>query len=216
MNMKKNVVLIAFMMVATLVMAQENGRESHRRAAADKMKSELSLSDAQYERIKAIDESYRARFHALRADSTKSKEDKMKSMRSLGDARKQEVTNVLTEEQKSRWESLQSARREQHRAHGQKVANDRAEKIRKDLSLTDEQFEKFQKANTQFRQGAMELKKKQLGEEERKAEFGKLRKEYDKSMKSILNKDQYKKWSEMKKNHKSHNGGHMRSHPKGS
>jgi len=214
--MKRHLVLLAFMMAAAAVMAQEKGRGDHRRHAAEKMKTELSLSDTQYERIKAIDESYRARFHDLRLDSATSREDKMKSMRTLGDAKKKEVESVLTEAQISKWKEHQNAQRAQHRAHGQKVANDRAEKVKRDLSLSDQQFEKFQKANAQFHERATELKKKQLGDDARKTEFGKLRKDYEKSMKSILNKEQYKKWTEMKKTRGSHNGRHMRSEPKGS
>ncbi|MGC3946170.1 MAG: hypothetical protein QM762_16905 [Chryseolinea sp.] len=214
--MKKHLALIAFIMAAAVVTAQEKGRGDHRRDVADQMKTELSLSDNQYERIKSIDESYKARFHDLRMDSAKSKDDKMKSMRTLGEARRKEFESVLTNEQKTKWQEQQNARREEHRAHGQKVANDRAEKIRKDLSLSDKQYEKFQKANAEFHQKAMELKKKELGNDARKAEFGRLSKDYDKSIKSILNKDQYKKWSDMKRAHHGNNGRHMRSEPKGS
>ncbi|MEJ1238115.1 hypothetical protein WBG78_08300 [Chryseolinea sp. T2] len=214
--MKKHLALMAFIMAAAVVSAQEKGRGDHHRDMAEKMKTELSLSDDQYEKIKVIDKSYKAKFHDLRSDSTKTKEVKVKSMHSLSDTRKKEVESVLTEEQRSKWQAQQSARRDEHRAHGQRVANDRAEKIRKDLSLSDAQFEKFQKANAAFRRQAHELKQKQLSDDTRKNEFSKLRKNYDKSIKSIFSKDQYKKWSEMKKDRSHNNGRHMRQEPKGS
>ena len=214
--MKKHLALMAFIMAAAVVSAQEKGRGDHRRDMSEKMKTELSLTDDQYERIKAIDKAYRAQFHDLRSDSTKSKESKMKAMHSLGDVRKKEVEGVLTEDQKSKWQAQQTARREEQRAHGQKVANDRAERIKKDLSLSDAQFEKFQKTNSEFRKQAHELRQKQLSDEARKNEFVKIRKSYDKSIKSILSKEQYKKWSEMKKDHGSKHGRHIRQEPKGS
>lgn len=195
-------------MAGVIVFAQEKDRRANRRDVAGEMREKLSLTNDQYERIKGIDESYRSRFHDLRVDSTKAKSDRMKAMRSLGDARRKELEGVLTDEQKTRWEADQVARRENYRAHSHKVADDRAVRIRQELSLSDKQFEKFEKANQHFRTQASELKRKQLSDEERKTGFNKLKKEHDSSMKSILSRQQYKQWTEMKKNQHKRHGKH--------
>jgi len=210
--MKKQVVLIACMMAGAVAFAQERGKGHHRYDVAGEMKSELSLNDDQYQRIKSVDESYRAKFHDLRADSTKSKEEKTTTMKSLGDARRKEVNGILTPEQQAKWQTAQTARKEQHQAHFQKAADDRALKLKSDLSLSDQQFSKVQDAGKAFREKASQLKQKSGDSDAHKAEFKKLRDDYDKSMKSILNKDQYKKWQEMKKSHQGHHG---KEHKKG-
>jgi hypothetical protein len=204
--MKKQVVLIACMMAGAIVFAQERGKGHHGYDVAAEMKKELSLNDDQYQRIKSVDESYRAKFHDLRADSTKSKEEKMTTMKSLGDARKKAVEGILTPDQQAKWQAAQAARKEQHQAQFQKAADDRALKLKSDLSLTDQQFSRVQDANKAFREKASQLKQKSGDTDAQKAEFKKLREGYDESMKSILNKDQYKKWQEMKKSHKGHHG----------
>ena len=196
-------------MAGTIVLAQEKGR-GHQRDVADDMRKELSLSDDQVARIKSIDESYRARFHDLRIDSTTTKEQRMKSMHSLGDARRKEINGVLTEQQKETWNAHQTARRDEHRAHSQKVTEDRALKLKSDLGMSDTQFSKFQDANKTFTEKAMKLKQQSMSDDSRKDAFRKLRNDYDKSVKSILSKDQYKKWSEMKKDH-GHRGHHDHS-----
>lgn len=197
--MKKHLVLIAFTLAGAMAFAQEKERGHRRHDITEEMKKELSLSDDQYQRIKAIHESYRAKMHDLRIDSVKSRDDKREAMKSLIDVRRKEVDGVLTPDQRATWESRTTARNEKHRAHSQKVAADRMLKLKTELSLTDRQFEKFQAANKTFRDKASKLKEGALNEEQKKAEFRKLREEHEKSIKSILNKDQYKKWSEMKK-----------------
>ena len=203
-------------MAGTIVFAQDKGR-GHQRDVTEEMRKELSLSDDQYSRIKSIDESYRARFHDLRIDSARTKEEKMKSMRSLGDARRKEIDGVLTQQQRDDWSKHQTARREEHRAHSQQVGEDRALKLKKDLGMSDTQFSKFQAANKTFREKASQLRQDAKSDEGKKDAFKKLRADYDKSMKSILTKDQYKKWSDMKSDMKNkhhdhhgtdkHNGG---------
>lgn len=187
-------------MTGVIAFAQEKGRKHpHHRDVVGEMKRELSLSDDQVQRIRSIDESYRGKFHDLRIDSVTSKEEKMKRMRSLGETKKKEVESVLTPEQKAAWETRIAARREQHRARAQQVKEERAARMKSELSLTDKQFEKLQNAQREFKDKASKLRDKRLSEESRKAEFRELRQEHEKKVKSILNKDQYQKWIEMKK-----------------
>ena len=213
--MKKHLVLIAFAMVGTMAFAQEEerGREKarHHHHVADEMKKQLSLSDDQYAKIGVIEKSYQAKFHDLRIDSTRSKEDKINAMKLLGESRKKEVDAVLTPEQLSKWNVQQTARHDERRAHSEKASNDRALKMKEDLSMNDKQFAKFQKANDEFRKSAKELRDKTVNgktitEEQRKNDFKKIREAYDKEMKSILNKEQYRKWNEMKREHHGHRG----------
>lgn len=207
--MKKHLVLIAFMMAGVVVFAQERGK-TRRDNTTDRMKQELSLSDDQYKKVKAIDDAYRAQFAALRKDSTKSRENKHAAIRSLNEKRRKDVNAVLSSEQQAKWQAAQTARREQHSAQMKKASDDRAAKFKSELSLTDEQFSKIQDANKSFREKSSELRNKRLTEDERKAEFRKLRKEHDGTMKTVLSKEQYEKWNEMKKSRGKDNGQHKR------
>lgn len=196
--MKKQLVLITFMMAGVISFAQERG-QVRRDDPTDKMKKELSLSDDAYKKIKAIDDAFHTQVATLRKDSTKSREDKHSAIRSLSQQRKKDIDAVLSPEQQAKWQDIQTARREQHNAQMKKVAEDRAARFKSELSLSDEQFSKIQEANKSFREKSSELRNKRLTEDERRAEFRKLRKEHDAAMKTVLSKEQYEKWNEMKK-----------------
>ena len=189
-------------MAGAVVFAQERRHGHHHHDLAGEMKKELSLNDDQYQRVKSVEESYRVKFQELRADSTKSKEEKGAAMRSLGAERRKAVEDVLTPDQKTTWLAAQASRREQHKADFKKASADRAQKLKTDLSLSDKQFEKVQAGQKTFHEKASQLRKQSLTDEQRKAEFSKLRDEYRRDMKSILSKEQYKKLTEMNSHRK--------------
>ena len=99
-----------------------------------------------------------------------------------------------------------TARRDDRRAHNHSVAADRDAKIKRELSLTDRQYDRFQEANKSYLEKLSHMKHPSRNEGARKAEFMKLRNDYERSMKSILNKKQYQRWSDMRPSH------HPRAH----
>ncbi|MEJ0055228.1 MAG: hypothetical protein WDN75_05975 [Bacteroidota bacterium] len=70
--MKKNMMLAGLMMVSTIIFAQHHKRDASGMAAkrSEKMKTELSLTDDQYAKVKAINEKYAASYAKLRSDTS--------------------------------------------------------------------------------------------------------------------------------------------------
>jgi hypothetical protein len=108
-----------------------------------------------------------------------------------------------------------TARRDDRHAHNHRVAADRGARIKRELSLSERQYDRFQEVDKSYRQQLSHMKHTSRHEGGRRAEFMKLRKDYDKSMKSILSKKQYHKWSEMKKSPHHHRGDTRRKHNDG-
>ncbi|HTF21581.1 MAG TPA: hypothetical protein VK658_26060 [Chryseolinea sp.] len=106
-----------------------------------------------------------------------------------------------------------TARRDNRDAHNHRVASDRYAKIKRELSLSDRQFDRFQEANKSYREKLSHMKHASLNEHSRKAEFMKLRKGHERDLRSILNKKQYQQWNDRKKSHHHQRGDrHHRHH----
>jgi Spy/CpxP family protein refolding chaperone len=83
----------------------------HRGDHADRMQKELSLTDEQNAKLKAINQEFEQKFRALRNDSTTSKEGNKTKMKQLRDEYQKKMKSVLTEEQFEKWETLKSDHR---------------------------------------------------------------------------------------------------------
>lgn len=83
----------------------------HRGDYADRMQKELSLTDEQNAKLKAINREFGHKFRSLRNDSTMSKEGTKTKMKQLGDEYQKKMKSVLTEEQFEKWEKLKSEHR---------------------------------------------------------------------------------------------------------
>jgi hypothetical protein len=70
---------------------------------AKKMQNDLSLSDEQTSRIKAIDQEFMKKFQTLRQDKTLAKEDAHKQAKQLREEHRSKTKAVLTEEQIEKW-----------------------------------------------------------------------------------------------------------------
>jgi Spy/CpxP family protein refolding chaperone len=83
----------------------------HRGNYAGRMQKELSLTDEQNAKMKAINREFGQKFRALRNDSTLSKEDNQTKMKQLKVEYQEKMKSVLTEEQFEKWEQLKSEHR---------------------------------------------------------------------------------------------------------
>ena len=195
--MKKDLILVAVMMVSTIIYAQSGHEHGKKRGdVTEKMKKELSLNDTQVQSIKSIEAKYHEKQMALRKDSSKGKDQKMESMKSLRLEQSKEVNAVLTAEQKAKWESYRKAEFEKGKARMTEAGQKFEQKIKTDLALTNDQFTKFQAENTTFRQKLTDLHKDKR--DSSKEAFKKLKAEHDAKLKSIFSADQYQKWTKMK------------------
>lgn len=84
-------------------------------ARAERLKTELGLTDDQAAKIKAIYEKDQAKnveeMKKLREDTTLSREDKGKKMRELFAATAEEIKPILTPEQQTKWKEEMEKRR---------------------------------------------------------------------------------------------------------
>jgi protein CpxP len=121
--MKKSVVFVGLMVISTVLLAQE-GRKFDRTAMAskriDKMKTELSLTDDQVAKLKAIDEKSAKNFQQLRNDSTITVAASRARARKLMAEQKADVKAVLTPAQQTKWTEYKEKRRAErgHRKDG--------------------------------------------------------------------------------------------------
>lgn len=74
------------------------------------MKKELNLTAAQESKMKQVRASYKAKFDALRDNSTLTQEQKRAQMKELMEAQKEEMKGILTKEQQDKMQSLKKDR----------------------------------------------------------------------------------------------------------
>src|SRR4051794_30014963 len=106
MDMKKAVVFAGLMAFSAAVFAQE-GRNHDRTAMAskriDRMKTELSLTDDQVSKVKAISEKFTKSFELLRKDTAISVGASRARARKLIDDQQAQIKSVLTPAQQTKW-----------------------------------------------------------------------------------------------------------------
>lgn len=109
---KKYVMVMAMMMVSVIIFAQRHGGDPQAAAAkrSEKMKTELSLTDDQYTRVKELNDKAAVQQAALRNDSSLSKSEKMTRMKQLRADHDTQLKSILSEEQWTRWTAIRSER----------------------------------------------------------------------------------------------------------
>lgn len=120
--MKKSVMLIALLLMSTLMFAQKGqhrggpkGKASPEAMAtrrADRMKTEVSLSDDQYTKVKAIFVKFTEGQAKVRQDSTLTRDASRAETKKLMDATEAELKTVLTPEQQTKWAEAKKAQRD--------------------------------------------------------------------------------------------------------
>jgi len=203
--MKKSIIFLGLMMVGTIMFAQRKGVDPMERAAkqADKMKAELALDDVQHKAVKAINEEYADKQIQVRRDSALSKESRHNKVRTLHQEKNAALKKVLTEEQHKKLVASRAAHANKHKARMARHHSDRAQRMQKNLSLSDEQTAKIKAIDKEFANKFRLLRSDStLAKEDSHAWARQLREEYQSKTKSILSEDQLKKWESQKAEHK--------------
>ncbi len=202
--MKKIVIFFGLMMVSTIIFAQRRVDPMERASKqADKMKTELSLDEVQYKAVKAINEEYAEKQIEVWRDSTLSRESKHDRMRMLHNEKHAALKKVLTEEQHKKLEVNRAAHAKKYRARMARHHADRAQRMQKSLSLTDEQTAKIQAIDKEFANKFRELRSDStLAGEDARTRARLLREEYQAKTKSVLSEEQLRKWEAQKAEHK--------------
>ena len=105
----KSILLVAIVAVATPVFSQNNGQYEKGESGGgkgqghqpdyDKLKTDLSLTDAQVSSWKSLDQKYKAKKDALRSNTTLNETDKRTQHKQLRDAQDAELKTILSESQ---------------------------------------------------------------------------------------------------------------------
>jgi Spy/CpxP family protein refolding chaperone len=197
----KNAMFIVAMMTSTVIFAQSKASDPGERAIrqTERMKSILLLDDAQYASIKGINQKYAEKHSAFRNADTADREQKQKTMRDLQRERENEISAVLSPEQKTKWDAHKKEQMENRQKSTGKKSSTHGERMKTELALSDEQFNKVQELNGDFKNRVNQLRNSGEGDEaRRKIEYQKIKTERDAALKNILSPEQYEKWNTMK------------------
>lgn len=103
-------------MLAFMVSAQRpggRGMSAEERAKRyEELKKELSLNDQQVDSLKAIDQEFFTKMRDVREKNGNDREKNREEMRSLMDKRGERVKTVLTDEQYTKYQKIESERRQ--------------------------------------------------------------------------------------------------------
>ena len=77
---------------------------------AEKMKKELALTDDQSSKLKTVNENYRTKFDALRNNESLDRTAKKEQFQALKQQHKEELKNVLTQEQLKKLDEIKKDR----------------------------------------------------------------------------------------------------------
>src|SRR5690606_40855488 len=122
-------------------------------------------------------------------DSTKNKEDLRKARLASAASYKKDLKEVLTPEQYAKWTEMQAKQQNERKDKRKAHQDNRAEKLKTELSLTDEQVKKVENVNGNFKKRTGSLhKNEELSKEVKQAEFKKVKSDYHTEMKNILDR----------------------------
>jgi hypothetical protein len=202
--MRKTCLLLGLMTVSTVMFAQRRNDAMDRAAQqADKMKTELALDDVQYKAVKAINEDFASRHLKLRKDPTLSREEIQKQGRSLRQQKNGAIAKVLTEDQKTKWKAYRANQAEKHKAGVARYRSEHAQRMKENLSLTDEQTSKIKSIDKEFGEKFRALRNDStLAREDVREKAKDLRHEYRSKTKSVLTEEQIQKWEQQKADRK--------------
>lgn len=155
-KMGKKTFIWVMMMFSLNVYAQEKSDSSLHETHALRMKTELSLSDEQFSRVKALNEKLRADQARLRADTSATRAGIISATKSMLAERDKKMKEILSKEQYEKWMSMT---RRQPPAGQRARGSDLMSEMKKELGLTADQVKKIKTINDHM---AAEFKKIRL------------------------------------------------------
>lgn len=110
MKMKLILTLVVGVFVSHIALAQGN-KSGRGREKILEYKTELGLSDAQVEKIRAVNAKYAPQMKEIRKTEPIDK----KAIKKLNEARKAEIEQILTPEQIKKWEAIVEKRKTEYK-----------------------------------------------------------------------------------------------------
>jgi Spy/CpxP family protein refolding chaperone len=200
--MKQILTAFALIMSMTLMAQKPVNPGARGLKQAERLKAELQLNDQQYASVRTINQKYAKEFVSVRNNEAMEKKEKHVQLKAMKQERAEDISAVLTPEQKVKWEKLRAENKEKKKAK----VKQRKENI-ESLNLTAHQKTKMKEAHQAFKSKARALKaEEKSSKDDRKAAMKSLKLERDSEVRKILTDEQFAKWKEMKKNGKKGRG----------
>lgn len=189
------------MMIASVTLvtvhAQEKEIPRERKEFRDKMMAErLKLTEEQQQRAKTLNENFRKQMTELRKKEDITVKEWRNQAMELNKKHREEMRNLLTNEQKDRMEKFKLERKQMTDID----ADAKLEKMKLRLDLNKEQFEQLKKQRAETMEKMRSIRENNaMDMMNKRAEIRALMERRRENMKSILTEDQMKKMQELRK-----------------
>ena len=183
------------MMIASVTLvtvhAQEKEIPRERKEFRDKMMAErLKLTEEQQQRAKTLNENFRKQMTELRKKEDITVKEWRNQAMELNKKHREEMRNLLTNEQKDRMEKFKLERKQMTDID----ADAKLEKMKLRLDLNKEQFEQLKKQRAETMEKMRSIRENNaMDMMNKRAEIRALMERRRENMKSILTEDQMKK-----------------------
>jgi Spy/CpxP family protein refolding chaperone len=194
------IVLTAFVAVGVYAQDQNPGftDKQHRGRHRFDMTQQLNLTDEQKTGLKGINEDYRQQMSELKKNEDITVREWKSKMATIRKEHHEKIEKLLTPEQKASLKKM----RQHHRGDMKKHGEQRLEKMKKELNLTDDQVAALKKNHEDMAQKFKAIHDdKSLTDEQKKAQFKEYKKQQHDNLKSILTPEQLQK---LEQHHKKH------------
>lgn len=184
---------MAMMLMGSVIFAQKSAD----RSMAEKMKTDLSLSDAQYTRIKDINEKFKSDQAKLLTDTATSRENVRLERKRMQDERISQIKSVLTEAQFSQWTEMNKNERKLSQTKGRTGARagNPMDEMKTALDLNDDQVKKVREINVGMAARFKALRQDTaVSRGNMRAEMQKVMEERKAAFKKVLTDDQYSRF----------------------
>lgn len=112
--MKKLLLSLLLLTIVSSVSFAQQGKKGGPDRGRFELPKELNLTAEQQQKVDAINADFKAKFEALRADSSVSREARHEKMKSLNQERIKAINEVLTPEQQAQWKALKEKARKEN------------------------------------------------------------------------------------------------------
>lgn len=179
------------------VHAQEKEIPRERKEFRDKMMAErLKLTEEQQQRAKTLNENFRKQMTELRKKEDITVKEWRNQAMELNKKHREEMRNLLTNEQKDRMEKFKLERKQMTDID----ADAKLEKMKLRLDLNKEQFEQLKKQRAETMEKMRSIRENNaMDMMNKRAEIRALMERRRENMKSILTEEQMKKMQELRK-----------------
>ena len=192
--------LVLMMLLAFGASAQEKQKGHHGKHKArhhrEYVTKDLNLSDVQKQQMKEATENHRKQMAELKKNESITVKEMRDRKAALAREHKAAIDGIMTQDQKNKIQDQKNKSIEKRREMQVK----RAEKMKKDLALTDVQSAKLKSVNESYKSKFESLKSDQsLDRTAKKQQFETLKNQRKEEIKNVLTEKQIQKLGEMKK-----------------